>query len=240
MLFRSLLKDKSKSKNDLALIRFVIKQFGHRPRNVELYRQALTHKSVLDKDSGLESNERMEFLGDAILDSVVAEFLYLKFPDTDEGNLTKLKSKIVSRQALADIGAKVGIIDHLKFKNNRSLKISTLEGNAIEAIIGAIFLDSDYETVRKIVTKHIFRLHLDLTELLENEIDFKSKLFIWAQKNKLALDFKVVKEENKGGSWNYEVNVVVNNQVFGSGKGSSKKQAEQEAAQETLKLMGEV
>lgn len=233
-------KGKSKSKNDLALIRFVIKQFGHRPRNIELYRQALTHKSVLDKDSALESNERMEFLGDAILDSVVAEFLYLKFPDTDEGYLTKLKSKIVSRQALADIGAKVRIIDHLKFKNNRSLKLSTLEGNAIEAIIGAIFLDSDYETVKKIVTKHIFRLHLDLTELLENEIDFKSKLFIWAQKNKLTLDFKVVKEENHGGNWYYEVNVVVNKQVFGSGKGSSKKQAEQEAAQETLKLMGEV
>lgn len=230
---------KKKSKDELSLIRFVIKSFGYSPKNIELYQRALTHKSIAH-NSGQISNERLEFLGDAILDSVIAEMLFNKYPTEDEGHLTKIKSKIVSRRTLSLIGHEMGIRNFLNYNKGRSIKMETIEGNAFEALIGALYLDGGYGVVKKSINHHILRKYLDLNHILEEEIDFKSKLFIWSQKNRLPIIFEVLKEENEGASWNYLVVVIINEHEFGRGSGSSKKKAEQAAAKETLELMGEM
>ena len=120
-----------KSKDELDLIRFVIKSFGYRPKNIELFKTALTHKSIAH-NSGEVSNERLEFLGDAILDSVIAEMLFNKYPEEDEGHLTKIKSKIVSRRTLSMIGKEMDIRSVLRYNKGRSIKMETIEGNAFE------------------------------------------------------------------------------------------------------------
>ena len=199
---------KKKSKDELNLIRFVIKSFGYTPKNIELYQRALTHKSIAH-NSGQISNERLEFLGDAILDSVIAEMLFNKYPTEDEGHLTKIKSKIVSRRTLSLIGHEMGIRNHLNYNKGRSIKMETIEGNAFEALIGALYLDGGYGVVQKSINHHILRKYLDLNHILEEEIDFKSKLFIWSQKNRLPILFEVLKEENEGASWNYLVVVII-------------------------------
>jgi ribonuclease-3 len=229
-----------KSDQELLLIRFIIKQFGYRPKNLDYFKRALTHKSIANLTEGLIANERLEFLGDAIFDAVVAEYLFERFPEEDEGYLTKLKAKIVSRNTLGQIGEQMGIRSQLDYQKSRAVKITTLEGNAFEALIGAIYLDSGYDIVKKVVIHHVFRLHLDLTQLLDKEIDFKSKLFIWCQKNKLDLAFTVLREDHKSGYWEYEVEIVINQQKYGKGIGESKKAAEQLASKETLMLMGEI
>jgi len=230
---------KKKSKDELSLIRFVVKSFGYTPKNVDLFQRALTHKSIAH-NSGQVSNERLEFLGDAILDSIIAEMLFNKYPTEDEGFLTKIKSKIVSRRTLSLIGHEMGIRHVLQYNKGRSIKMETIEGNAFEALIGALYLDGGYNVVQKSLNHHILRKYVDLNQILEEEIDFKSKLFIWSQKNRLPITFEVLKEENEGVSWNYLVVVIINEQEFGRGSGSSKKKAEQAAAKETLELMGEV
>lgn len=230
---------RKKSKDELSLIRFVIKSFGYTPKNTDLFKRALTHKSIAH-NSGQVSNERLEFLGDAILDSIIAEMLFNKYPTEDEGYLTKIKSKIVSRRTLSMIGQEMGIRHVLQYNKGRSIKMETIEGNAFEALIGALYLDGGYAVVQKSLNHHILRKYVDLNQILVEEIDFKSKLFIWSQKNRLPIVFEVLKEENEGVSWNYLVVVIINEQEYGRGSGSSKKKAEQAAAKETLELMGEV
>lgn len=228
-----------RSKEDLELIRFFVKKLGYRPVNVHLFEQAITHRSLTH--TGINySNERLEFLGDAIFDAVIAEFLFDRFKEEDEGYLTKVKSKVVSRKTLSDIGEELEIRQILRYNRGRSINLSSLEGNAFEAIIGALYLDSNYETVRKIILQQIFRKYVDLNKILEEEIDFKSKLFIWSQKRRIKLDFIVLKEENIQGAWNYEIVVEINDTRYGKGTGSSKKLAEQASAKETLELLGEL
>lgn len=229
-----------RSKDDLQFIRFFIDKFGYRPRRLELFYEATTHRSIAYATPKEFSNERLEFLGDAILDAIIAEFLFQKFPDQDEGYLTKVKSKVVSRKTLSEIGEELELRKILRYNKGRSINLSSLEGNAFEAIIGAIYLDSSYEQVKKIIHHQIFRKYVDLNKILEEEIDFKSKLFIWSQKRRLALEFIVLKEENVHGTWKYEVMVQINATNYGKGTGASKKIAEQAAARETLILMGEL
>jgi len=164
----------------------------------------------------------------------------LKFPENDEGYLTKLKSKIVNRKTLSDIGEQMEIRQILNYNKSRSINIPSLEGNAFEAIIGAIYLDGGYEKAKISLNNYVFRKFINFNRLLEEEIDFKSKLFIWCQRKKLNLEFTVVKEHHENGQWNYEIKVIINHKEFGRGIGLSKKSAEQEAAKETLQLIGEI
>lgn len=240
MRFRLPFLKQNRSQEDVAFIRFFVNRFGYRPKNIELFYQAVTHRSIAYQGQKDFSNERLEFLGDAILDSIIAEFLFQRFPDEDEGYLTKVKSKVVSRKTLSEIGEELELRSILRYNKGRSINLSSLEGNAFEAIIGAIYLDSSYEVTKKIIYNHIFRKYVDLNKILEEEIDFKSKLFIWSQKRRLSLEFLVLREENNHGSWFYEVIVQVNGTHYGKGTGNSKKLAEQAAAKETLILMGEL
>lgn len=228
----------SKSKEELELIGFILKKFGYRPKELKYFFKAITHKSFRNQEIEF-SNERLEFLGDAVLDSVVADYLFVKFEDEDEGYLTRIKSKIVNRKTLSDIGEAMNIREILRYNQARSINLNTLEGNAFEAILGAIYLDGGYDSVKKCVQNYVFRNYVNINRLLEEEIDFKSKLFIWCQKKKLQLSFDVLKEVNTGSGWVYEVEVEINGKKYGRGKGSAKKLAEQEAAKETLELLGE-
>ena len=221
------------------MIRFILQRFGYRPNNLSYFEQAITHKSLSSADTDT-SNERLEFLGDAILDAVIAEYLYQRFPDEDEGYLTKIKSKVVSRKTLGEIAETMELRSVIRYHKGRSINLATIEGNAFEAIMGAIYLDGGYEAVKKCVQHHVFRKYVDLNRILEEEIDFKSRLFIWSQKKRLKLDFIVLSEENIGGNWQYTVMVTINDTNYGRGAGSSKKMAEQAASKETLELMGEI
>ena len=128
----------------------------------------------------------------------------------------------------------------MNYNNSRSIKLETIEGNAFEALIGAIYLDGGYRKAQESIEKHIFKKYLNLNQLLEEELDFKSKLFIWCQKNKLDIQFEVVSEENFGHEWKYVVEVIINEKSYGRGTGSSKKKAEQVASKETFELLGAI
>lgn len=229
---------KKKTKEELEISQFIQRKFGYSIKNYFYFKRALTHKSIANK-SGEISNERLEFLGDAILDSVIAEYLFIKFPDEDEGYLTKIKSKIVSRRTLGKIANEMELSLLMRYNKNRSIKIETIEGNAFEALIGAIYLDGGYSTTKKCINNHVFRKYVNFNQILEEEIDFKSKLYIWGQKNRVPIEFSVIKEENNRSTWHYVVVALVNTKEFGMGSGSSKKIAEQVAAKETMELLGE-
>jgi len=224
-----------KTEEDLELIRFCIKRFGYRPTSLIVFKKAITHKSF-DQES--VSNERLEFLGDTIIDAIVAEYLYEKFPYEDEGYLTKIKSKLVSRKTLSEIAEAMQLATMLRYHKGRSINISTIEGNAFEAFIGAIYLDGGYAAAQKSLLKTVFRNYVDLNKILEEEIDFKSRLFILSQKNKYQLAFIVTEEINLGASWEYKIAAEINGKRYGIGIGSSKKIAEQAAAKQTLELLG--
>ena len=228
-----------KKSDDQLIVRFIFENFGYKLRNIKIFKEAFTHKSVLNP-AQLISNERLEFLGDSIIDSVIAKILYLKFPNEDEGFLTKLKSKLVSRRTLEIIADKIQISSVLRYDKNLSIKLETIQGNAFEAVIGAIFLDGGYKSVEKSLKKYILKKHIDMSEILIKEVDFKSRLFIWGQKNQTSFHFDVLSETKEGSSWEYIIVVKMNNQEYGRGIGSSKKKAEQLACQYTLEILNEL
>ena len=210
---------------------------GFKPGKEELYQLALIHKSAAKKASGNPgiNNERLEFLGDAILDSVIAEHLYKKYPLKDEGFLTQLRSKIVNRETLKRISIKIGVanlvISKVPNENHKSVY-----GNALEAIIGAMYLDKGYKRTKKFILKRIVDHHINLDKLAETEIDFKSRIIEWGQKNKKDINFTCREEFN--GDNNIPVfvsHVLIFDQIEGIGSGLSKKEAEQFAARQALK-----
>jgi ribonuclease III len=229
-----------KTKNEKYLTNFIFKRFGYSPKNISYFIQAITHKSLSNNNQSECSNERLEFLGDSILDAVVAEYVFTRFPDDDEGYLTKIKSKLVSRKTLSAIAEEMELREIIRYQRGRTINLNTLEGNAFEAIMGAIYLDSGYDAVKQVINKHVFKKYVDLNRVLEEEIDFKSKLFIWSQKKQFKLDFIVLSEEKNGENWTYTILATVNENSYGRGTGTSKKIAEQAASKETLELIGEL
>jgi ribonuclease-3 len=232
--------NKKKTNEELKVIRFVLAEFGYKPQKASYFIQALTHKSSLSDHEQLAANERLEFLGDSILDAVVASFVYDKYPEIDEGQLTKIKSRIVNRKSLSAIGERMGIRKYLIYSQGRSINLAGLEGNAFEALIGAIYLDGGFDKTQSVLKNTVFRKHLNLNKLLEEELDFKSALFIWCQRKKLTLEFILSDEQFIEGKAVYQMTVQINRTAYGKGKGHSKKEAEQAAAKETLALMGEI
>jgi len=214
---------------------------GLYPGNEELYKLAFIHKSAsLRLHDGLViNNERLEFLGDAILDAVVAEYLYSQFPDKKEGFLTQTRSKIVNGVFLGQLAIQLGldrfIISHAyNYTTNKHIL-----GDAFEALIGAIYLDHGYRAVKKFVFKQLIRKHINLDELLVTETNYKSRLIEWAQKDRKEIQFLTNQEEKEGFIPEFISVVSVDDKIIGQGKGLSKKEAEQNAARETLKNLVE-
>ncbi|MBC8316190.1 MAG: ribonuclease III [Bacteroidetes bacterium] len=207
--------------------------FGFRPGNISLYKLAFLHKSA-GYETGIGimvNNERLEFLGDAILDAVVADFLFKKFPTRDEGFLTEMRSKIVSRVQLNKLSQKLGIDELIKLDSNSNGQYRSYGGDAFEALIGAIFLDKGYLFTRKILLNRIIDHYFDLGVLENQELNYKSKIIEWAQKERKQLQFKVIDEVGSGYRKQYIVAVVVNGKVVAQSQHYSIKGAEQLSAE---------
>jgi ribonuclease-3 len=229
-LHRLLRKDPSSGK-----IRSIVRShFRLKVRNIAYYEEAMRHSSVLDGDtSGKNSNERLEFLGDAVLDLSIAAYLYNKDKEAAEGLLTQRKSKVVSRKYLNLLGEQIGLEDLLDVKMRREDIRQNMLGNAMEALIGAIYLDHGYSRTNNSLIKLMKRFGLD--EKIYETTDFKSKLHHWAQKELLTLSFKVIREYMQDGENAFEVEVFAGEESLGSGEGRSKKIAEKDAARKGWK-----
>jgi ribonuclease III len=224
------------SKNDKEFKDWIRTTTGYSPVNISLYHQAFSHSSVSGKKGGAPvSNERMEFLGDAVLGAIIAEYLFKMFPYKDEGFLTQLRSKIVNGQNLKFLALKFGFNHFLKTSLSKDEKAkSSAFGDAFEAFIGAIYLDKGYDKTRKFVLTKIIKYHIDVEELVNTNEDYKSQLQIYCQKNKLHLEYKLVSEKKSGANKLYAVQVFINGKPHTRFENYSKKVAEQKAAQLTL------
>ncbi|MFA6925025.1 MAG: ribonuclease III [Bacteroidales bacterium] len=210
---------------------------GFYPGNIFLYKMAFRHRSVASELNGgiKNSNERLEYLGDAVLGAVIADYLFKKFPYKEEGFLTQMRSKIVSRDNLNKLSEKMGVgkllvIDKVSISNK-----SSVSGNAFEAFIGAIYLDKGYNFTKKTIIKRIIKYHIDIEELESTELNFKSRLIEWAQKERKTVEFSLEKEEGKGRSKLFHVNVLIDKNIKGKGVDFSKKKAEQYASEDALR-----
>jgi ribonuclease-3 len=209
---------------------------GFYPQNISLYKQCLRHRSaaIAFKEGADNSNERLEFLGDAVLGASVAHFLFRKFPFKDEGFLTKIRSRIVSRSNLNSLSRKLGLFDMIEVKRENELIYKSAGGDALEAFIGAIYLDKGYKAAQDFVINKLIKLHLDLDEILNTDKDFKSKLVEWSQKEKKVIRYEVAAEKGSGPSKYYVIDLYVDDIKQTTGNGNSKKIAEQHAAEKYL------
>ncbi len=209
---------------------------GFTPVNVDLYKQAFIHSSKgLKKTEISYNNERLEFLGDSVLGSIISDYLFKKFPNRDEGFLTQLRSKMVNGQHLHQLALKLGIDEILSTNLSKKDKLkSSALGDAFEAMIGAFYLDHGYERTKRFVVKKIIILHMDMDELLKTDNDFKSQLQVYCQKNKLALRYNSIEEVSKENGKYFRVNVVINDHSYESFEHFSKRIAEQKAARLAL------
>lgn len=210
---------------------------GFIPRNIALYKIALSHRSV--REGADENNERLEFLGDAVLSSIIAHHLFKKYPYKGEGFLTEMRSKMVNRQKLNEIALKMGlkkITFYNKFDN--ALKSSQIFGNTLEAVIGAVYLDLGYKKTSRWVEEYIILPHLFIEDLESVEINIKNKLYGWANKNGKSLEFLTLNEKLENGRRLFTIAAVVDGEQISTGKGYNKKDASQIAAQLAVEKMG--
>ncbi|MDR3716337.1 MAG: ribonuclease III [Puia sp.] len=210
---------------------------GFSPGKSVLYKTALTHRSV--KDGADENNERLEYLGDAILSAIIADFLFKKYPYKDEGFLTEMRSKMVNRNQLNDIAIKMGLKKISYFnKFDSSLKMSQIFGNTLEAIVGAIYLDKGFDKTRTWVMERIIQPYLFMDDLENLEINHKNKLYGWANKKGKNLEFETLDEKIESGRRLFTVGAVVDGELIAQGKAYNKKDASQIAAQLALDKLG--
>lgn len=205
---------------------------GKKPKNFEVYKLALRHSSVSE-----QSNERLEFLGDAILDSVVAEFLFKKFPFKNEGFLTELRSRLVKRETLNILAEKTGLNRLVEINVSVNGKNSSIYGNALEAFVGAIYLDHGYKFSYDFIINKLIKPYLNIQDVIDSNRNFKSTIIEWAQKNGHSIAFEIVKEEGDNHKKFFNSVVLLNNEPVGDGSGHSKKKAEQAAAEKVCRSL---
>lgn len=232
-----------RNKSDRELARSIHNIFGFHPKNIELYKLAFTHKSLSTKTmSGCTiSNERLEYLGDAVLSAVVAQFLFKKFPTKQEGFLTEMRSKIVSRSSLNKLSMKFGLENLIHYaRTNEHCRYKSMGGNAFEAFSGALFLDYGYDFAYKIIVNRIIKSHIDLDELEKNERNYKSRLLEWAQKERHLVSFKQIASKGTGYERLYVIQVLIDDKEYAQASDYSIKGAEQLAAEKTWCMMNTV
>ena len=215
---------------------------GYKPGNIYLYHLAFLHKSATQETlNGIRiNNERLEFLGDAILDAVAADFLFKTFPTRDEGFLTEMRSKIVSRAMLNKLSQKMGINQLIQLDTSSSGTFRSCNGDAFEALIGAMFLDKGYDFTRKIILDRVISRYFDMDELVNQELNFKSKIIEWSQHEKKQVQFQVLEEVGSGYKKQYIIELIVDGEAIARGQDYSIKGAEQNAAEKSWrKINGE-
>ncbi len=217
-----LLKDQQKKKALKSIL-------GFQPSSVQLYEQAFRHKSVLEnRNKEIDSNERLEFLGDAILGAIIANFFYKKFPYKDEGFLTKMRSKMVSRKFLNQLAIDIGLDVFLETSLDLS-KTKSIYGDAFEALLGAIYLDKGYKTAERFMINRVIREYINVDQLIDSESDYKSKVMEWAQKAKKNIHFSNKSSENENGAY-FIAQLILGEKAMSKAESKSKKEAEQLAA----------
>lgn len=214
------------------------KILGFYPRNIQLYQQALLHKStsICSEKGRPLNNERLEFLGDAILDAIVGDIVYKHFEGRREGFLTNTRSKIVQRETLNKLAVEIGLDKLVKYSTRSSSHNSYMYGNAFEAFIGAIYLDQGYERCKRFMEEKIFKNYIDLDKMSRKEVNFKSKLIEWSQKSKVEVSFELI-EQFLDEDYNpmFHTEIRIEGISAGKGTGYSKKESQQNAAQAALK-----
>ena len=211
---------------------------GFTPSNLQIFKQAFSHKSASDpKLHTVTSNERLEYLGDSILSTIVAEYLFQKYPNSNEGFLTKMRSKIVKRKTLNRIADDMGI-DVVLQDNNDTRLSESMKGNALEALVGAIYLEKGFDKTKDIVVKKILRRHLNIQELEDNDDNYKSQLLEFCQKNGNDIDYRVIERFKMDNRDRFKIAVYVNGKEIASGEDFNKKSAEQNASFKALKSLG--
>ena len=220
-------------------LRFFYSLLGFLPNNLSLYKLALRHRSNHSgyhrRSMAPNNNERLEFLGDAVLDAVIADVLYHHFPDKMEGFLSNTRSKIVQRETMNKVALEMGLGQFLSVNQNVAIFSSNVYGNALEAVIGAVYLDRGYGKAKQFVKNRLLKSYIDLSELAGEEINFKSHLIEWGQKWKIGVSFSSIDiTEAIGKIPEFKTEVIIGGKVAGTGTGGSKKESQQRAAEEAL------
>jgi len=209
---------------------------GFTPIHLQYYQLALMHRSKLEDTE--KNNERLEFLGDAILGAIIAEHLFKKYPYQPEGYLTELRSKIVRRETLNQVAMRMGLNKMVQYnRNDKGLGRSHIFGNALEALIGAVYLDKGFPKCRSFIIKQIIRPYIDLDILESTDTNFKNKLLSWAQKNNHVLSFDTLDEKMEGARKLFTVGIMLDGVLVASGSGYNKKEAGQLAAQKAIDVL---
>jgi ribonuclease-3 len=230
---------KGKTTKDKTLVAAIQNIAGFTPSNLELYRLATMHSSIA-KENGRgykESNERLEYLGDAILGAAVADFLFKKFPFKPEGFLTEIRSRIVNREALNLLARKIGVANIVQFDQKNAHLQQVILGNTLEAIVGAIYLDKGYIRTRKFVIDKLINPNYDVDDLVNSDTNFKSKIIEWAQREGKDVKFEILNVKKARNHKEFTAQVLVDNEAKGTGYGNSKKKAEQDAAFKTCEML---
>lgn len=215
---------------------------GMTPVNLDLYHLALRHTSVANVThvGNRESNERLEYLGDAILGAVVADYLFRKFPFREEGFLTEIRSRLVNRESLNQLARKIGLDKLIEFDGSHQNKhtYKSITGDALEALVGAVYLDKGFKKCRRFIIFKLIRPHFDLEEIIENNKNFKSLLIEWAQKESREVRFEIISEKGSKHRREFIAQVIIDGEPVTSGSGLSKKKAEQAAAEKCCEKLG--
>lgn len=216
-------------------IHFLIhSNFGLKPKKYALYEQALTHKSYLKDTQSELHNERLEFLGDTVISTVVAEVLFYKFPKKTEGELTQMRARIVSRDNLNLIGDKLGLEPFINYQKSRN-KFKSLMGNTVESLVGAMFVEFGYDKTASALKSRIFNDYFNFEEVAHQNVDYKSQLIIFCQKEKKTIQFDQVEElTGPNGKPIFVMSVLIDGEEKARAEASSKRKAEQLAAQKVL------
>ncbi|MBQ8957383.1 MAG: ribonuclease III [Bacteroidales bacterium] len=226
---------------DKKLYDYIHNIFGFYPRNIALYRVAFTHKSMLGETIGRYhvSNERMEYLGDAVLSLAVADYLFHTYPTQAEGFLTEKRSRLVSRVSLNKLSQKLGFDAYIRHAPDMSSNARSVGGNAFEALMGAIYLDRGFEFAEHIIIERIIKVHVDMDEMVHTDVNFKSKLIEWSQKRRKKLEFRLLDEKGEAHRKEYHVQVFIEEQPYAEAVDRSIRGAEQLAAEKTYHTLTE-
>lgn len=226
----------SRDKKFVASLRNLL---GFTPGNLSVYHLAFRHRSTASEHpSGIKlSNERLEYLGDAVLGAVIAELLFKKFPFREEGFLTEMRSRIVNRENLNRLALKLGINKFMETSIDPSAKNRSAYGDAFEALIGAVYIDKGYNTTRRLILLRIVRHHVDLDDLELSDTNYKSRLINWAQRERKNIEFELLEEVENGGKRLLRVRLLVDGTEISRGEDYSKKRAEQIAAEKAIKQL---
>ena len=205
---------------------------GFKPKNLSIYKVAFTHRSMnrKDEDGSPINYERLEFLGDAMLSAIIATHLYNEVPQGDEGYLTKMRSKIVSREHLNELGKELDLIDYVESKIPKDNFGNNIYGNLFEALVGAIYLDRGYQYCEKFIFDKVIIPHVDIQKLEGKVISYKSLLIEWCQKEKNTFDYQVYEDTGNDELRHFSVKLSINDKVIAKARATSKKKAEEKAS----------